>query len=261
MTLSDFYTQRTAALQTKSDELKVTLVSKKDSLSDQKQKFRSWTDRVSKLSAEIERNENSLLSTTTVAEIESIATNLRRLQINMRASQTKMIRAQDDVSASSTYMDLLIKQSERFDKELSAADESKKSVTEKEEKHQAWFAAIAADPLLSIPAKAIALLIGAVQEALDKLEAETSTEFLALVTNRLQRYWQRQDDRGQKADSMELVWDPTWVSQYGQEGNIKINSRKFATANAALEEFVANAESVLQSAESSANRILDNDFF
>jgi hypothetical protein len=147
-----------------------------------------------------------------------------------------------------------------LDRELDSAEESLEAVTQLEEKHQSWFDAISIAPLASVPTDADDLLTGIVQDALDQLEAQTSAEFVALLSNRVQRYWQRLDDLKQKSTDMTLGWDANWVKQYGLEGDVDVNSRLFEQAESDLEGFVANSKSILDSAEARASKVLNNEF-
>ncbi len=118
MTLTELYTSRIDALDSRIDDKKNALSDTKIVKSQLDKEYRFWIDRVSLLNAEITKAEISLQATVTVAEIESIAIDLRRLQIDRRASNMQMSNFRQQQSLAELSIANLVNDLDQRQKEL-----------------------------------------------------------------------------------------------------------------------------------------------
>jgi hypothetical protein len=259
MKLTEYYAQREARFNAIAQELGSELTTGRASLKLNKADSESWINRTARLDAELQSAEAALAGFETGADIAELAERIRGLSIDRRTALGRLEIAQLATAESAAQISTLARELESVNAIVHDATDSLDQALKDEESLQGVVDAVGVDPLASVPTHADALLSGAISDAIDRLNAKTSAEFMALVLSRTEKLWQQQADLAARIDELQTAADTFSVTRFGSGAGIESARREFESAKSELLVFHANAEAVAAAADSRAQKVLDGE--
>lgn len=259
MTLTELYTARVEKLEQSVDSLKSEINTTQNNKITQEQDMQFWVNRIAEREAELKAAEEAIATTSTIAEIEAIASSMRAGRIDRRASQAKLNLSQRSLSVIEFKLDSLVNALNDTNNELSDAQQDLGEVTELDETHQKWIDSVALAPFNSMPDEADTLLTSSIEPALEKLKSVTSETFIDMLSKRLEHHWDELNDLETRSSELTLGNDTRFALLAGKGAEIETRMRTFESAVQGLSEFIANGQATLESGVATANRVQKSD--